>query len=100
MCIRDRDDTAPGGLHHGRFARWAQGGLEQPAGSICCLRQHHRMRGEITDIDQRTLVISRTLNAPATLVFEAWTHPRHLVRWWGPNDFTLSHCEQDFRVGG
>lgn len=52
------------------------------------------------DIEQRTLVLSRTLDAPAQLVFQAWSHPKHLVRWWGPNNFTLPHCEQDFRVGG
>jgi uncharacterized protein YndB with AHSA1/START domain len=53
-----------------------------------------------TDTDKRTLVLTRTVNAPAELVFKAWTHPQHLVRWWGPTDFTLPHCEQDFRVGG
>ena len=49
---------------------------------------------------QRTLVIERTFDAPAHLVFSAWTKPEHLVRWFGPNDFTLPTCEQDFRVGG
>jgi uncharacterized protein YndB with AHSA1/START domain len=53
-----------------------------------------------TDIARRTLVLSRTFNAPAALVFAAWSQPKHLVRWWGPKDFTLPHCEQDFRVGG
>ena len=53
-----------------------------------------------TDIAKRTLVLTRTFHAPAALVFDAWSDPKHLVRWWGPNDFTLPHCEQDFRVGG
>jgi uncharacterized protein YndB with AHSA1/START domain len=48
----------------------------------------------------RVLVLSRVFDAPPTLVFEAWTQPEHLVRWWGPKDFTLPTCEQDFRVGG
>src|SRR5436190_2416166 len=52
------------------------------------------------DTDQLTLVLTRTLSAPRELVFQAWSDPKHLVRWWGPNDFTLPHCEQDFRVGG
>lgn len=52
------------------------------------------------DTDQRTLVITRMLKAPAQIVFDAWSDPKHLVRWWGPSDFTLPHCEQDFRVGG
>ena len=50
--------------------------------------------------DNRTLVLTRMLNAPIELVFEAWSDPKHLARWWGPKDFTLPHCEQDFRVGG
>lgn len=54
----------------------------------------------LTDAEQRTLVISRMMNAPARLVFDAWSDPKHLVHWWGPTDFTLPHCEQDFRVGG
>lgn len=54
----------------------------------------------VIDTGQRTLVLTRALNAPRELVFEAWSHPKHLVRWWGPSDFTLPHCEQDFRVGG
>ena len=54
----------------------------------------------ITDTNQRTLVLTRTLNAPRELVFQAWSHPKHLVRWWGPTNFSPPHCEQDFREGG
>lgn len=46
------------------------------------------------------LKLVRDLNAPRELVFEVWCEPKHLVNWWGPNDFTLPHCEVDFRVGG
>jgi uncharacterized protein YndB with AHSA1/START domain len=53
-----------------------------------------------TEPADRTLVLDRLLDAPRGLVFEVWTHPAHLVRWWGPNDFTLPTCEQDFREGG
>ncbi len=48
----------------------------------------------------RVLVLSRTFDAPRELVFDARTRPEHLVRWFGPNDFTLPFCESDFRVGG
>ena len=48
----------------------------------------------------RVLLLTRDFQAPRPLVFEAWTDPRHLVRWWGPKDFTLPHYQQDFRVGG
>ena len=53
-----------------------------------------------TDIAQRTLVIERVFDAPAKLVFTAWSSPEHLVNWFGPTDFTLPTCEQDFREGG
>jgi uncharacterized protein YndB with AHSA1/START domain len=46
------------------------------------------------------LVITRVFDAPPGLVFSAWTKPEHLVRWWGPKDFTLPFCETDFRPGG
>lgn len=48
----------------------------------------------------RVLVLTRIFNAPPRLVFSAWTKPEHLVRWWGPTNFTLPSCEIDFRVGG
>ncbi len=50
----------------------------------------------------RELVISRTFDAPARLVFEAWTKPELFKRWWVPKSLgmELLSCEQDVRVGG
>ena len=50
----------------------------------------------------RELVVTRTFNAPARLVFEAWTKPELFKRWWVPKSFgmTLLSCEMDVRVGG
>jgi uncharacterized protein YndB with AHSA1/START domain len=39
-------------------------------------------------------------DAPRALVFEAWSKPEHLSRWFAPNGFTVPSCEMDFRVGG
>ena len=50
--------------------------------------------------EERVLVLERTFTAPRRLVFEAWTDPRHVTRWWGPDGFTLPTCEMDFRAGG
>ena len=36
----------------------------------------------------REIVVVRAFNAPRDLVFDAWTHPGHVVHWWGPNGFT------------
>ena len=50
----------------------------------------------------RELTVTRTFNAPAPIVFEAWTKPELLKRWWAPKSFGVSlfECEQDLRVGG
>ena len=51
---------------------------------------------------EREVVITRTFNAPAHLVFEAWTKPEHMRRWWVPKSsgLTLLSCEMDVRAGG
>ncbi len=51
---------------------------------------------------ERELVITRTFNGPARLVFQAWTTPDLLKRWWAPKSSgsTLVSCEADVRVGG
>ncbi|WP_146651481.1 SRPBCC family protein [Labilithrix luteola] len=50
----------------------------------------------------RELVVTRTFNAPARLVFKAWTTPELLMQWWAPKSFGVSmiSCEVDARVGG
>ena len=49
----------------------------------------------------REIVITRTFNAPRTLVFDAFTKPELLKRWlFGPDGWTLDVCEVDLRVGG
>ncbi len=54
----------------------------------------------IVEPGKPTIVITRVFDAPRRLVFEAWTKPEHLARWWGPRRLTLSVCEMDFRPGG
>jgi uncharacterized protein YndB with AHSA1/START domain len=48
----------------------------------------------------RELVITRIFDAPRELVFKAWTDPKHVAQWWGPNGFTNPVCELDLRPGG
>src|ERR1700723_1649619 len=70
-----------------------------------------RREGEPTPANNRTaverksdreLVVRRTFNGPARLVFEAWTRPELLKRWWAPKSagVSLLSCEADVRVGG
>lgn len=50
----------------------------------------------------RDLVVTREFNAPARLVFEAWTTPALMQRWWVPKSIglTMTACEMDVRTGG
>jgi uncharacterized protein YndB with AHSA1/START domain len=54
------------------------------------------------DLTEEPKVISgsRVFDAPRSLVFEAWTDPKHLANWWGPNGFSLTTHTFDFRAGG
>ena len=58
-----------------------------------------------TTVERRSdceLVVTRTVNAPARIVFEAWTKPELFRRWWAPKSFGVSviSCELDVRTGG
>jgi len=70
-----------------------------------------RRESEPTRVKNRTTVertsdlefaVMRTFDAPARLVFEAWTRPELLKRWWAPKSLgmNLVSCEADVRVGG
>jgi uncharacterized protein YndB with AHSA1/START domain len=50
----------------------------------------------------RELVVTRTFNGPAHIVFAAWTKAELFQRWWTPKSFgmTIVSCEMDVRVGG
>ncbi len=50
----------------------------------------------------RELVVTRTFNGPARIVFEAWTTPELFKRWWVPKScgMTLVSCHMDVRAGG
>ena len=50
----------------------------------------------------REVVVTRTFDAPARLVFEAWTKPELFKQWWVPRSMgmTLRSCELDVRTGG
>jgi uncharacterized protein YndB with AHSA1/START domain len=59
-------------------------------------------RATVERKSERELVVSRTINGPARLVFEAWTRPELFKRWWVPKSAPISllSCELDVRVGG
>src|SRR3954470_5725968 len=59
-------------------------------------------RTAVKRTSDRELVVTRTFDAPARLVFEAWTKPELFKRWWVPKScgVSLLSCEMDVRVGG
>jgi len=48
----------------------------------------------------REIVGTRLLNAPRDLVFQMWTQPEHIAKWWGPTGFSTTIHEMDVRPGG
>ncbi|WP_246628108.1 SRPBCC family protein [Paenibacillus oenotherae] len=51
-------------------------------------------------MDNNEIINTRELDAPQELVFQAWTNPELLARWWGPEGFTNTFHEFDLRPGG
>lgn len=54
----------------------------------------------ITLPSDRDILITRAFDAPANLVFEAWTTPEHVRNWWGFQEHEMTVCEIDLRIGG
>jgi uncharacterized protein YndB with AHSA1/START domain len=59
-------------------------------------------RTTVERTSDRELVATRSFDAPARIVFEAWTKPELIMRWWTPDSFgiTFLSCEADVRTGG
>jgi uncharacterized protein YndB with AHSA1/START domain len=55
---------------------------------------------KVTTPTDREIVLTRVFNAPRHLVWEAFTKPELLKRWFGPRDWSLVVCEVDLKVGG
>jgi uncharacterized protein YndB with AHSA1/START domain len=58
------------------------------------------MTTTLSAADDREVVFTRIIQAPRALVFQAWTDPAHLSKWWGPHGMTNPVCEVDLRPGG
>ena len=61
-----------------------------------------KSRTTVERTSDRELVVTRTFDGPARLVFEAWTTPELIMRWWAPKSIgiTFLSCETDVRTGG
>lgn len=64
------------------------------------LTEKNRVTSYTTPND-RDLVTTRVFDAPRALVFDCWTNPEHLPKWFtGPDGMTMPECEMDLRPGG
>ena len=48
----------------------------------------------------KEVVLEKTYDSPIEKVWEVWTMPEKIKKWWGPNDVTIPDCEVDLKVGG
>ena len=65
-------------------------------------KERETLRTTVDKTSEREVVVTRTFDAPARLVFEAWSKPELFRKWWGPRSMgmTLRSCEMDVRTGG
>ena len=65
-------------------------------------RKDESQRTTVQKKSEREVVVTRTFDAPARLVFEAWSRPELFKKWWVPRSMgmTLRSCELDVRTGG
>src|SRR5690349_20779241 len=71
--------------------------------SAKCKRRRREMDARtstVAEAGERELVITRIFDAPRHLVFQAWTEPDRVARWWGPQGFATVYCDMDVRLGG
>lgn len=57
-------------------------------------------RTDVAPAARHVLEIGRAFDAPPALVFKLWSNREHLLRWWGPKDFTATSQQFEFRPGG
>lgn len=50
--------------------------------------------------NKKELVVTRVFDAPKERVWQAWTNPEYLKKWWGPKTYSCPECEIDLRIGG
>jgi uncharacterized protein YndB with AHSA1/START domain len=60
----------------------------------------NHMIDALSTVEVRDLVVTRVFDAPVERVWNAWTDPEQVMRWWGPQGFTSPSCKIDLREGG
>ena len=76
------------------------GAIEGGKQTLARLAEHLGESGEEMVRNGASYHFSRRFAAPRALVFQAWSEPHHLARWWGPDGFTNPVCRLDAHGGG
>jgi uncharacterized protein YndB with AHSA1/START domain len=64
------------------------------------MSQNKVYKSVTTNVEGRVLVIERVVNAPRSLVFQAFSDPEHLANWWGPRGWQTENRKFEFKPGG
>ena len=64
------------------------------------MAEQNAATSHVQDTSDREIVLSRIFDAPRDLVWNAWTDPKQVVQWWGPQGFTTTIHEMDVKPGG
>jgi uncharacterized protein YndB with AHSA1/START domain len=69
---------------------------------VVARKESESQRTTVQKKSEREVIVTRTFDAPARLVFEAWSRPELFKKWWVPRSMgmTLRSCELDVRTGG
>lgn len=54
----------------------------------------------MNQLNNRTLTLEKTFDAPIALVWKAWTSTEHIIKWWAPPGMEIKVIEHDFKIGG
>lgn len=74
--------------------------LDRLAETLANITEHSNTTFALALSSDREIVMTRLFNAPRELVFEAWTNPEHVAKWWGCSTQTVLACESELRIGG
>jgi uncharacterized protein YndB with AHSA1/START domain/pimeloyl-ACP methyl ester carboxylesterase len=88
--VEDRDDMVKSGMESGTI---------ESSLRLTELLEETKEENRNSSTD-REIKFDRVFDAPRDLVFEAWTNPEQLVKWWGPKGFTITTQKIDVKAGG
>jgi uncharacterized protein YndB with AHSA1/START domain len=100
VTLVDHDGKTEMTVHEKASALTPEAGPMLAGMEVGLLQTLRKLDDVVTGAVDRSIVLSRMLEAPRERVFELWTSPEHLANWWGPNGFTLTTHEANIRPGG